>query len=146
MLPSSLHEAQARLAGADLRRLFLGQVAEVRQVGMAEQGVVVEAHLGVQGQQAVVGGQHQRVDLQQAAIAGEEQLAEGLHELLGIAKGGLRQAQPGGQLADLVGLHAGIDVERLAEDPLRHGGGDVLDVHAAFRGGDQHRPAAGRDR
>ena len=137
-----LHEAQARLAGADLRRLFFGQVAERRQIGMAEQGVVVEAHLGVQRQQAVVGGQHQRVDLQHAAIAGEEQLAQGLHELLGIAQRGLRQAQPAGQLADLVGLNAGIDVERLGEDPLRHGGGDVLDIHAAFRGNDQHRPAA----
>ena len=113
---------------------------------MAEQGVVVKAHLGVQRQQPVVGGQHQRVDLQHAAIAGQEQLAEGLHELLGIPQGGLRQMPAGGQLADLVGLHARIDVERLAEDPLRRGGGDVLDIHAAFRGDDQHRPAAGRDR
>ena len=51
ILPSSLHVAEARFAGADLGRLFFGQVAEAGQLGMAEQGVVVEAHLGVQGQQ-----------------------------------------------------------------------------------------------
>ena len=51
MLPSSLHVAQARLAAPDFGRLFLGHVAQLGQFRVAEQGVVVEAHLGVEREQ-----------------------------------------------------------------------------------------------
>ena len=42
------------------------------------------------------------------------------------------------QLADLVGLQAGVGVERLFEDQLGRFRGDFFDVHAAFA----RRPSA----
>ncbi len=71
-----LDVAEPCFAGPDLGRLLFGQVAEAGQLGMPEQGVVVEAHLGVQGDELVVGGQHQRVDFQEAAIVLKEDAAE----------------------------------------------------------------------
>ena len=47
------------------------------------------------------------------------------------------------QLADLVGLQAGVGIELLLEDQLRRLGGDLLDVHAAFARGHQHRHRRG---
>ena len=41
---------------------------------VAEEGVVVEADLGVQGEQVALGGHHQRVDLDERAVAVDEGL------------------------------------------------------------------------
>ena len=49
---------------------------------MAKQGVVVEAHLGVQRDQLARAGHDQRIDLGQAAIGLDEHAAERLHELI----------------------------------------------------------------
>ena len=46
-----LDVAQARLPRPDFSRFFLGQVPQLGHLGVSEQPVVVEAHLGVQGQQ-----------------------------------------------------------------------------------------------
>ena len=58
-----LDVAQAGLAGADFGRLFFGQVAQLGQVRVAEQGVVVEGHLGVEREQLARAGHDQRIDL-----------------------------------------------------------------------------------
>ena len=109
---------------------------------MAEQGVVVERHLGVERHQVAGAGDHQRVDLDQAAIALDEHPAEPLHERFGRADRWPLQPELGGQLAGLVALQAGVGVERLAKDQFGRVGGDFFDVHAPFAGNHQHR--AGR--
>ena len=63
-----LDVAQSRLAGSDFGRLLFAQVAQLGDVRVPEQGVVVEGHLGVQGHQFAVAGDHQRIDFGQAAI------------------------------------------------------------------------------
>ena len=50
------------LGGLDLARVFLRMIAHVGDVAAAEQGVVVERHLGVERQHAVVLRHHQRID------------------------------------------------------------------------------------
>ena len=80
-----LDVAEARFAGAEFVRVFFGGVAELGELRVAEQGVVVEADLGVEGEQLAGLGDDERVDLDQAAIERDEQLAERLHELLGRA-------------------------------------------------------------
>ena len=55
------------------------EVAQAAQVGVTEQGVVVDGELGIERHQPAVVGQRQRVDLEQAGIERDErggQLAE----------------------------------------------------------------------
>src|SRR3546814_6585380 len=63
----------AAVAGLGLARVLLGLVAQLRDVGPAEHGVVVEGHLGVQRDHLAVLGDDQRVDLHHGRV----EVAEG---------------------------------------------------------------------
>jgi hypothetical protein len=109
-------------------------VAEGPGLRVAEEGVVVEAELGVQGQEAPVGGDHQGVDLGQRAVAGDErhvQPADGGRAGLGEVP---VQVEPEGEPADLERQQAQRGIGHRPEDLLRRAGGDLLDVHAARLG------------
>ena len=60
----------------DFLLVFFGLVAQRRDVGMAEQRVVVEADLGVEADQLLVLGDDQRIDLQQRHVGLDEGLVE----------------------------------------------------------------------
>jgi hypothetical protein len=106
---------------------------------VAEHGVVVERHLGVERDQLAALGHHQRVDLREAAIALDEHAAESLHEFLGRADADALEPQQIRQFARLIGEQPQVRIELLFEDQLGGFLGDFLDVHAAFARHHQHR-------
>ena len=63
-----LDVVQAVLRGLDFERIFFGDVAQFFQVGMAEQRVVVEIHLGIEREQAAVAAGDERIDFHQRRI------------------------------------------------------------------------------
>ncbi len=104
----------------------------LRDVGMAEQRVVVEADLGVEAEQLLVLGDDQRIDLEQAHVLLGERLVEAgeqrAHLLLqiGVEAERLRDA------AHVVRADVGDRIDRDGDDLLRRVVRDLLDVHAAF--------------
>ncbi len=135
MMPTcavELDVVEVVLLGLELQRVGGVLVLELRVVGMAEVGVVVERDLAVQRQDLIVGGAHQRVDLDQGGVLADEDLPQ-----LGDGHRG-RVEHLGGQVA-LLGDRAGegeVDaldgVDRDLGQPLGLGGGDLLDLHAAL--------------
>ena len=131
--------AQAALAGPQLGRVFFGRVEQGGDVGVAEQGVVVEVELAVERQHVAAGRDDQRVDLGERGVGVDEELDEVLEErrpLLG------RIAGEAERLADLPRLEIGqaeADVDRHAEDLLGGLVGDGLDLDSPFGRGHQDR-------
>ena len=67
---------ERELRGFDFERVFLAQVAQIANVGVAKQRVVVEVHLRVEREQVAALGDDQRVDLEDRRIGGDERLVE----------------------------------------------------------------------
>ena len=118
----------------------MSPILEVRPFGVAEGGVVVEGHLGVERVDATVGGEDERVDLDEVGVAfgvAAVQLDEDVElpaRAPRVEAGVGRRAQGGGSLEPV----EGVDVQ--TGDRLRLGVGDLLDVDAAawrtpWRGG-----------
>ena len=63
-------------AGLDLERVLLVEVAQLDQLRVAEERVVVEVHLGVEREQLARLGDDQRVDLEQARVELDERAVE----------------------------------------------------------------------
>src|SRR5262249_27477495 len=133
---------EAAVGGAGLARILLRLVAQLRDVRAAEERVVVEAHLGVEGEQLALSGEDERVDLDhggvelaEGAVAAEQGL-HGLRHLPGLEAEGERE------LARLEGLHADRRVDGEADQGLRPVAADVLDLHAAGGGGNDHHALA----
>ena len=64
------------MARIDLGRVLLSEVAQRFDPGVAEEGVVVEAHLGVERQPLARAGEDQRVDLGQGGVFGDVGVVE----------------------------------------------------------------------
>ena len=131
---------QAAVGGLGLARVLLRLVAQLGDLRPAEQGVVVEAHLGVERQDAPFLGDDQRVDLDhggvelaEGAVAAEDG-ADGRGDLAGL------EAQREGELARLEALHADGGLDRDPDQRLGLVVRDLLDLHAAGRGGHDHDP------
>ena len=103
--------------------------------GVAEEGVVVEAHLAVDRQPLASAGQDQRIDLGQCGVFGDV----GVVELAGDAGKAVhlvgRQPQPERQLARLEWMKAKDGICVHAHEFLRPLARDLLDVHAALGAG-----------
>ena len=82
--PRQADVAEAGAGRAQLGWIFFGFVPIFFDFGMAEQGVVVECHLGVQGRHFALWSHHDRIDLCQAAILVEENADERGHEGFGL--------------------------------------------------------------
>ncbi len=76
MLPVEADEAEPRFGGPQLGGVFLGFVAQLFDIGMAKEGVVVERHLGVERLNFALGCDHERIDLREAAILVEKHLRQ----------------------------------------------------------------------
>src|SRR6185437_12635455 len=136
-----LDVVQPVLAGLDLERRLLVQVAQLFQLRMPVQRVVVQVDLGVERHQRVFRGQDQRVDLGQRAVERHVGARQAGHDLDRAVQRSRRQAQAKGELAGLVSFEAGIGVERGLQDRGRVLGRDLFDLHAARRRGHEHRLA-----
>ena len=99
---------------------------------MAEQRVVVEIHLGVEGDHGALLGDDQRVDLGERGVELGEGLVEREHEAHRILDLVALEAEAEGEAARMERLHAGGRIDRHHEDLLGGLGGDLLDLHAAL--------------
>src|SRR3569623_1880237 len=137
------HVVQAVLLRLQLHGVFLTDVFKRNQIGMAEQGVVVEIDLGVHRQQRTAVVDDQWIDLHQARVFFHKQAIMPGHH--GVERVELFHVELEGEtyLAHLIGLQAHHRVDGHGEDLTGLGGGDVFDVHAAHAGGHEHHPLAG---
>eukprot|EP00160_Parvularia_atlantis_P014094 Unigene3303_Nuclearia_a/m.10131 Unigene3303_Nuclearia_a/g.10131 ORF Unigene3303_Nuclearia_a/g.10131 Unigene3303_Nuclearia_a/m.10131 type:complete len:320 (-) Unigene3303_Nuclearia_a:456-1415(-) len=123
-----------------LARVLLGRVALLKDLLLAELGVVVKVDLGVERDDAAIGRLAKGVDLDLRRVDRLEQLVQPLH-LLGSRHGLVaREADVLGQPQRLLARRAGEDAERLLEDQVRRLFRDSLDVHAAR--GRRHKDGA----
>ena len=127
--------------GLELHGIFLVLIAQLSHVLVAEQGVVVEVHLGVERDHLAAAGHHQRVDFDDAGVELGEGPVHGGDELDAGADLLAFEAEAEGDLAAVVGHDAGRRVDRHLENFLRRGGGDLLDIHAALARGHDGDPA-----
>ncbi len=119
------------------------RVAHLDDVLVAEHGVVVEAHLGVERHDVAAAGHHQRIDLGERRVRVDIGLGEAGDQLRRLGGRRALQAQPRGNGPGLERQDSEMGIDGLAEDRLRVLGGDLLDVHAALAGGHDDRLALG---
>ncbi len=103
---------------------------------MPEQRVVVEVELGVERQQLAVLGDDQRVDLDQRGILVDEQAVQTAEELIETLDLFAVEIELEAQSAALPRGQPGHRVDEHGVDLFRRRRGDFLDVHPAFRRGD----------
>ena len=127
---------EAELRGFDFLGVFLVEVAEGDHVRVAEEGVVVERHLGVEGEELTFLRDQERVHFDHRAILLPVEMVELRHEGNALLEEVAREAEREGDLACLEGLEADGWVDLHLEDLLRGVVGDVFDFHAAFGRGD----------
>ena len=72
------------LRGLDLERLLLVEVAQLHELGVAEERVVVEVDLGVEGDELARLRHQERVDLDERGVDALEGTEEGRHERDGL--------------------------------------------------------------
>ncbi len=127
------------LFGLELVGVLFARVTQRLDVLVAEQSVVVEVRLGVEGEHVAGSSDHQRVDLEQRTIEvaiGREHLAQKARHLAGCLA---LRAQTVGQRPGLEALEPKGRVHRDLEDLLGVRGCDLLDIHAPLaRGHDRH--------
>ena len=70
----------AYLLGLDFERIFFGDVAQLLDVLVAEERVVVEVDLAVEREELVVLGGDEGIDLEQRGVGLDEGLVEAWHE------------------------------------------------------------------
>ena len=121
----------------DLARVFLLGIAECGDLGMAEEGVVVEVDLGVEAEKPAVLRLDQRVDLAEAHVLGERrgiELADEIDAGLDLRTG---KAEAEGDGAADEGRVARGRVDMDGEDFFRRRRRHFLDIHAALGRGDE---------
>src|SRR6185436_12457443 len=134
---------EVELRGFDLERILFAEVAQLLDVGMPIQRVVVEVHLRVERQQIPGRGDDQRVDLEQRRVGGEIRVVErgdDLDELVDL-RAVEADAEPELPRLEWHDADARLDVD--LDDLLRRLFGDLFDVHAAGGAGHDHRLAGG---
>jgi len=130
------------LRGLGLPRILLVGVAQLAEIGVTEEAVVVEAHLGVEGDHRLVCRDDQRVDLGERRVALDEGAIQGTDERHRLARHLARQPEAERQPPRLKGLQADRGIHDLAQDLLRRAGRDLLDLDAAL-GARHHHDAPG---
>ena len=139
-----LNIGEVIFAGFDFGGVFLGQVAQLGQILVAEHRIAVEANLGVEHQQFVAispFAHRERVDFNLFGIGAEEgciKARQHFCRLLGKITG---QTQRLGNAAAVMRLQAGCGVDGDGVNFFRGVVGDILDIHPAFGRGDNRDPA-----
>ncbi len=130
---------EVRLRGFDFAGILLGGVAVGEDVGVAEEGVVVEVELRIERADVAGFGDDKRVDLHHRAIAGDEEAVEVFKERAGGLEECGGNAEELRKFARLVGLEAEERVDRDVVDFFGGLFGDGFDVHATFGAGNYDR-------
>src|SRR5688572_29537917 len=127
---------ERELRRLDLERIFFADVAQLTQIRVPVEGVVVEAHLGVEREQIATPGQDERVDLEHRRVGVDEGLVDGIEERRQLIRRWPAQTHAKCELTALERDDAGSGVDVLAENLLRFPGRDLFDVYAAGSAGD----------
>jgi len=122
--------------GLRLERVGLLADREGGVVVVAELGVLVERDLAVQCLELVAGQPRQRVDLDQGGVLLDEDVPELLDHLDRLVAQLGREASLVDDLGGLRGVDAGAGVDRDLLDRVGVGLGDLLDLHATLDAGD----------
>jgi hypothetical protein len=130
------------LGRLELHRVFLGLVAHLLDVAVAEQRVVVEIDLGIERQDLAGTRHHQRIDLDDRGIEAAERLVHAEHELDRGTDLLALELQAEGEAAGVEPSHAGHRIDRHLENFIRGLVRDLLDLHAALGRG-HHGDARG---
>ncbi len=136
-----LDVVQAEARGLHFERVLFVQVAQLDQILVPVQRVVIQGDLGVERVDLAVRGEDERIDFGQRGIGRHIRLGERGHGRRGRIHAGRRDADAECQLARLERRQAGRRVEGLLQNRLRRPGGDFLDLHAARRRGHEDRLA-----
>ncbi len=131
-----LDVVEAEFRGFHFERIFFVQIAELDEVFVAEEGVVVEVDLGVERVDFVVFGDDEGIDFGERGIHIEAGLRERNHRGCGAGDGRGRDADPEGQIARLIRHQAEAGLDKFFDDRLGSFRGDFFDLHAA--GGGRH--------
>ena len=131
------------LGGFEFRGIFLRLVAQRLHVLVAEEGVVVEVHLGVERHHLARPGHHQRIDLDNRSIEIDEGAIHGGNEFGRRRHLVALQAQAIGDLAGVMGHEAAGWIDGDANDLLGRLGGYRLDLRPALGGGHHNDPRTG---
>jgi len=123
---------EIKFPGFDFAGVFFGEVAVGDDLGVAEEGVVVEIEFGVEGEDFAGGGLDEGVDLDHGAVAGHEEFVEGGEDFLEGAEFVRGEADGFAEFLALEGLEAEGGVDGFVDDFLGRVLGDFLDVDAAF--------------
>ena len=110
---------------------------------MAEKGIVVKVHFGVERQGAAVARRDEGIDLDQRSVRGLKGAIEVLKETHRLVHHLALKPQAKGQLARLEGLESDAGIDEFLQDFFRMLGGHHFNFHAAFAGGHEHGPAGG---
>ena len=124
----------------DLQLVLLGEVAQLPQLGMAEERVVVERDLAVEGDDVAARGHDERIDLHERRVGGAEYGPGRLHHAHRARHEPRGQAQPERQPPRLEPRQTEAGIDGLAEDELRRIRGHLLYLHAARRARHDHGP------
>ena len=130
---------EAVLGSRHFAGILLRHVAHRDDLGLPVKGVVVEVELGVEGEQLAFRRHDERIDFHHGTIALNEKLVEVREELGRLVHQRTGEAESRGNLARLIGHEPESRIHADTEDLFRCLLGDRLDVHSAFRAGNDHR-------
>src|SRR5512133_411724 len=136
-----LDEVEVVLAGFHFLFRFLVEVAVGQDIRVADQAVVIEADLGVQGRDIPLLGHHQRVDLHHGAVLLHKELVEVLEEDDALLEGIAFEPQGEGHLARLEAIETQGRIHGHPDDLLGGLFGDFLDLHTTLGGRQDGDPA-----
>ena len=136
-LAVELDVVEVVLGGLDLGRVFLVDVAQLGDVLVPEERVVVEVDLGVEAEELAGLGHDQRVDLEQRSCPSRRRRVELADQLDALVDLVACQLQRRGDFAAVERRIAGGRIDRQRDDLVGRVVRDLLDVHAAFGGGDE---------
>ena len=134
---------EAEFRGFDLEGIFLMDIPEGGDIGVAVEGVVVKIEFGVEGDDALIFGDDEGVDFGERGVGFDRCAGERLEEPGGGRGGGAGESDAEGEVAGLEGEQAAAGIERLFQDEFGGFGGDLLDVHAAGGGGHEDGEGVG---
>ena len=124
-------------------RVFFCHIAHGDDLGLPVESVVVEIEFRVESEQLAFRRHDERIDLYHGTITLHEELEEVAEELGRLVHQRAGQPESSGDVARLVGHEPKRGIHADAKDFFRRLLGDRLDVHSAFRAGDDHRRRRG---
>src|SRR5207247_9853107 len=132
-VPVQRDVVQAVLRRLGFPRVLLGVVAQLGDARAPEHGVIVEAHLHVEGENLAVLGDDERVDLYHGGVELPERPVGAQNDRDSLVDLWRGELEPERELAALERPDADRRLDDLPQDRLGLALGDLLDLHPAVR-------------